>query len=99
MSRIVKRPSVVAPSRAEAKRIVAAAKMDPDALPLTPQQLTEMVPFKTLRGRPKSAITKQLISVRYSAEVIAYFRSTGDGWQARMDDVLREYVTRMQSRG
>lgn len=97
MSKIVKRPSVVVPSRAEGKRIVAAAKLDPDALPLTSKQLAEMVPFRTLRGRPKSAITKQLISVRYSAEVIAYFRATGDGWQARMDEVLQEYVTRMQS--
>ncbi|MCZ7627391.1 MAG: BrnA antitoxin family protein [Candidatus Methylomirabilis sp.] len=27
-------------------------------------------------------------------EVVAYFRSTGEGWQARMDRVLRQYAAR-----
>lgn len=43
-------------------------------------------------GRPKSGATKVQISVRYSPEVVEYFRSTGAGWQARMDGVLRDYV-------
>lgn len=82
------------PSAHEDKIITAAAKADPDAQPLTPKQLKSMVPMRALRGRPKSANTKQLVSVRYSPEVLAYFRSTGEGWQSRMDRVLREYVTR-----
>jgi uncharacterized protein (DUF4415 family) len=41
---------------------------------------------------------KQLVSVRYSPEVLAYFRSTGEGWQARMDGVLREYVDKHKVR-
>lgn len=45
-------------------------------------------------GRPKAAAPKVLLSVRYSPEVVDYFRSTGDGWQSRMDGVLREYVAR-----
>jgi uncharacterized protein (DUF4415 family) len=51
-----------------------------------------MVPAKALRGRPPLASKKQLVSVRYSPEVLAYFRSTGEGWQARMDGVLKRYV-------
>lgn len=82
------------PSAQEDKVISAAAKADPDAQPLTPKQLKSMVPMRALRGRPKSASTKQLVSVRYSPEVLAYFKSTGEGWQSRMDRVLREYVTR-----
>ena len=35
---------------------------------------------------------KQSVTVRFSPEVIDYFRATGDGWQTRMDDALREYV-------
>lgn len=27
-------------------------------------------------------------------EVLEYFKSTGEGWQARMDGVLLEYVAR-----
>jgi uncharacterized protein (DUF4415 family) len=46
------------------------------------------------RGRPKQADRKVLLSVRYSPEVIAYFRQTGEGWQTRMDAVLKEYVQR-----
>ena len=92
MSKVSKRPSIVIPSPEEDKAITAAAKSDPDAQPLTPAQLKAMVPLKALRGRPKSENTKQLVSVRYSREVIEYFKSTGDGWQSRMDGVLLEYV-------
>jgi uncharacterized protein (DUF4415 family) len=92
MSKISKEISIVMPSVAEDKAITAAAKSDPDAQPLTPTQLKAMVPLKALRGRPKSEKTKQLVSVRYSREVIEYFKSTGDGWQSRMDDVLLKYV-------
>ncbi len=98
MSKVSKRPSVVMPTSQEDKAITAAAKADPDAQPLTPKQLKAMVPIRALRGRPKSESTKQLLSVRYSPEVLAYFKSTGDGWQSRMDSVLREYVKRHSRR-
>lgn len=94
MSKASKRPPVVMPTRSEDKAITAAAKADPDAQPLTPKQLKSMVPMRALRGRPKSETRKQLVSVRYSPEVLAYFKSTGEGWQTRMDGVLREYVVR-----
>jgi uncharacterized protein (DUF4415 family) len=92
MSKISKQISIVMPLMAEDKVITAAAKSDPDAQPLTPAQLNSMIPLKALRGRPKSEKTKQLVSVRYSREVIEYFKSTGDGWQSRMDEVLLKYV-------
>jgi len=82
------------PSAQEDRAITAAAKLDPDAHPLTSQQLKAMVPMKALRGRPKSENKKRLVSVRYSPEVIDYFKSTGDGWQSLMDTVLRQYVAR-----
>jgi uncharacterized protein (DUF4415 family) len=93
-----KRPAVVMPSVAEDRAITAAAKADPDAQPLTPKQLAAMVPLRALRGRPKSENAKQLLSVRYSPEVLTYFKSTGEGWQARMDGVLRDYVKRQSRR-
>jgi uncharacterized protein (DUF4415 family) len=80
------------PTVEEDKAITAAARSDPDAQPLTPKQLKSMVPLRTLRGRPKSDNKKLLVSVRYSPEVVAYFKSTGEGWQSRMDEALREYV-------
>ena len=98
MSKISKHPTVRMPSVQEDKAITAAARSDPDAQPLTPTQLKAMVTLKSLRGRPKSANKKQLVSVRYSPEVLAYFKSTGEGWQSRMDSVLRQYVA-SHSRG
>jgi len=98
MSKVYKLPAVAMPTVAEDRIITSAAKSDPDALPLTPRQLKAMVPLRTLRGRPKSDNPKQLVSVRYSQEVLAYFKSTGEGWQSRMDGVLRDYVSRQVRR-
>jgi uncharacterized protein (DUF4415 family) len=86
------------PSREDDKAITAAAKADPDAQPLSLKQLKSMVPLRALRGRPKSETKKLLVSVRYSPEVVAYFKSTGAGWQSRMDGVLRGYVARRSRR-
>lgn len=82
------------PTFAEDRVITRAAKSDPDAQPLTTAQLEAMVPMRALRGRPRSAHTKQLVSIRYSREVLDYFRSTGEGWQSRMDSVLKRYVSK-----
>jgi uncharacterized protein (DUF4415 family) len=98
MSKASKPAVIKMPSVAEDRAITKAAKADPDAQPLTANQLKAMVPLRTLRGRPKSENPKQLVSVRYSQEVLAYFRSTGEGWQARMDSVLKEYVTKQSRR-
>jgi uncharacterized protein (DUF4415 family) len=68
---------------AQAKPMVEA---DPELVALS----------KSVRGRPKSENPKILLSVRYSPEVIEYFKSTGKGWQTRMDEVLRNYVASHQ---
>lgn len=93
MSKKSKHP-IRMPTVKEDKAITAAARRDPDAKPLTPKQLKAMVPIQTLRGRPKSTNKKLLVSVRYSPEVVAFFKATGEGWQSRMDSVLRRYVAR-----
>ena len=98
MSKVTKRSAVVMPTVGEDKLITAAAKADPDAQPLTPKQLQAMVSLKSMRGRPKSNNKKLLVSIRYSPEVVAYFRSTGEGWQSRMDGVLQQYVSRHSRR-
>ena len=92
MSKIYERPTVLMPTVEEDKVITAAARSDPDAQPLTPQQLKSMRPIQAVRGRPKSERKKLLVSVRYSQEVVDFFKSTGEGWQSRMDGVLRQYV-------
>ncbi len=92
MSKITKRPTIQMPTVEQDKAITAAARNDPDAQPLTPKQLKSMRPIRLMRGRPKSEHKKLLVSVRYSQEVVEFFKSTGEGWQSRMDGVLRQYV-------
>ena len=41
---------------------------------------------------PQRTPTKQLVSVRYSPEVLSYFKASGTGWQTRMDDALKQWV-------
>jgi uncharacterized protein (DUF4415 family) len=86
--------SIVMPTVAQDRVIKAAAKSDPDAPEMSATQLKAMQPLAKLRGRPKAEQTKQLVSLCYSASVIDYFRATGQGWQARMDAVLSQYVNR-----
>ncbi len=98
MPKSSKRPAIVMPTVEEDRAITAAAKADPDAAPLTPNQLKAMVPARALRGRPPLESRKQLVSIRYSPEVLVYFKSTGDGWQSRMDGVLKAYIARRRRR-
>lgn len=82
------------PTVEEGEKTTSAVESDPDAQPLSSNQLEKMVPFRSLRGRPKSENKKLLVSIRYSAEVIEYFKASGSGWQSRMNAVLSEYVQR-----
>ena len=45
-----------------------------------------------MRGRPKVDNPKKTISIRLSDDVLEYFKSTGKGWQTRMNEVLEQYV-------
>ena len=47
---------------------------------------------------PQVAPTKQLVSVRYSPEVLQYFKATGTGWQTRMNEALLEWVNKRSIR-
>lgn len=50
------------------------------------------------RGRgPNKAPTKKLVSLRLSPEVVEHFKSTGPGWESRIDETLRKAVRRKAS--
>lgn len=42
------------------------------------------------RGRPKSADPKQSTSLRLDADVLAFYRRSGRGWQSRINAALRK---------
>ncbi|MBN9340305.1 MAG: hypothetical protein ABT02_02815 [Comamonadaceae bacterium SCN 68-20] len=60
------------------------------AVEVLPPALQETLGIR--RRGPQKTPTKVPTTIRLSPEVVAFFRSTGDGWQSRMDGVLREYV-------
>jgi uncharacterized protein (DUF4415 family) len=79
------------------KRSGSTSWIDPDDAPeLTAAMLAEAEVFKGDRfvrhgpGRPKAEVTKEKISVRLDADVLARLREDGPGWQSRINGVLRK---------
>ena len=79
----------VIPTVAEDKAITAAARSDPDAMPLTDAQWAAVAPT-VRRGRPKADVTKVAVKLRLDQDVLDVLRATGDGWQTRANRILRE---------
>lgn len=90
------------------EQLMQNALDDPDNPPLTDEELAQARPASEVlpellgqeratellkkRGRPKKASTKLQVTLRISPEVIEYYRSTGQGWQSRIDKVLRDSI-------
>ena len=74
----------------------AAAASDPDARELTDEELAglrplaEVYPELIRRRGPQKAPTKMQVSIRLDRDVVDRFRRDGPGWQARMNQVLRQ---------
>jgi len=85
------------------EEIREAIAKDPDAAPEIDEAMLalfrpaeEVVPdivaqYRARRG-PQKKPRKVPVSIRLSAEVVAYFRARGMGWQSQIDDVLIEFV-------
>ena len=43
-------------------------------------------------GRPPLATPKQHLNIRLDADVVGAFRRTGNGWQTRLNNALREWL-------
>ena len=43
-------------------------------------------------GRPRKAAPKEAINIRLDADLLAYYRATGRGWQSRINTALRKAV-------
>jgi uncharacterized protein (DUF4415 family) len=65
----------------------AGTKMEPE----TTAELEPRLRLPGHRGRQKRP-TKVLVTMRFSPEILTFFKANGDGWQTRINDVLREYV-------
>lgn len=80
---------ILLPTPEEDAAINAGIAADPDTFELTEEWFAKA---KRMGGRPKAAQPKQQVSIRFSHDVVDYFRATGKGWQTRMDAALREWI-------
>jgi len=44
------------------------------------------------RGRPVGSGTKEQVAIRFDREILETFRASGQGWQTRMNDALRDWL-------
>ena len=76
------------------KRSLTAIWKDPDDAPslnassFESAEIVDRTPPKP-RERHKAAMTKEPIKLRLDADVLAALRASGDGWQARANEMLR----------
>lgn len=82
---------LILPTPAEDAAITAAAMSDPDAVPFTDAEWVQVKPL-VRRGRPLGSGTKTQITLRLDADVVDKFKSSGDGWQTRINDALKSWV-------
>jgi uncharacterized protein (DUF4415 family) len=90
-----KNRKIIPPTPAEDEAINRGIAADPDTYEPSTREIAEMKPFNETRnkgGRPKSESPKEQVSIRFDASVVAAFRASGEGWQTRMNDVLRDYL-------
>lgn len=87
-----KMQSAVWPTNDEDAAIIAAALTDPDCPPLAEGAIAQFKPARP-RGRPAQASTKIPTTMRLDNDVLDSFKATGDGWQTRMNNALRTYLT------
>ena len=57
------------------------------------KELLSVLPGKPGKRGPQKTPRKELVTVRYSRDVLQYFRKTDAGWQTRMDEALKEWVS------
>ncbi len=48
--------------------------------------------LKPKRGRPRLANPKEHVNIRLDADAVHAFRSTGRGWQTRLNNALRDWL-------
>ncbi|MDO9227776.1 MAG: BrnA antitoxin family protein [Pseudomonadota bacterium] len=98
---------VQVPTAEEDAAINAGIAADPDARELGDEWFAQakpasefypaetyaaLVAMKRPPGRPKADETKIFTAIRLDADLLAAFKSTGKGWQTRVNAALRQYI-------
>jgi uncharacterized protein (DUF4415 family) len=98
------RPDTIVPTSEEDAEIDAAIAADPDTEELDDAWFARARPAAVVdpdlvervrRGRGKQkAPTKEQVTIRLDADIMAHFRAGGPGWQTRLNAALRRAVFR-----
>jgi uncharacterized protein (DUF4415 family) len=64
----------------------------------SPEIAAEMLLPKK-NGRPRSNNPKIFTGIRFDADVLESFKSTGKGWQTRMNDALKQWLSEHHNLG
>ncbi|MDN7181121.1 BrnA antitoxin family protein [Caballeronia sp. SEWSISQ10-4 2] len=83
------KPKLHMPTPDEDAVIQRGIDADPDTFVPTDEQFAQM---KRRGGRPKVAKPKVSVTIRYDHDVVERFKASGDGWQTRMNDALRDWI-------
>ena len=63
------------------------------ACEVLPEKLFRLLPKRKRGERGLQKQPKKIsITLRYSPEVVKYFRNIGSGWQISMDEALKEWI-------
>ncbi|MBN3802525.1 BrnA antitoxin family protein [Paraburkholderia sp. Ac-20336] len=85
-----KQPKLRRNTPAEEDMIARGIAADPDTFEPSDEQFAQM---KRRGGRPKLINPKIAVTIRYDAEIIERFKNSGEGWQTRMNNALRDWLT------
>lgn len=67
-------------------------KAKPASEAFTPESYAALVAMKRLRGRPMADETKVFTAIRLDADLLETFKTTGKGWQTRINAALRQFM-------
>ncbi|AJX33984.1 BrnA antitoxin family protein [Burkholderia oklahomensis] len=86
---------IVMPTDEADAAIIRGIAADPDTFDVPAEDFAKMTRGGK-RGRPPHEVPKVQLTVRYDVDIVDAFKATGEGWQTRMNDALREWLREHQ---
>ena len=103
------KPGHISPTDQEEAEIQRHIAEDPDAPEMTDEDWArarpaievdpEIVEWSRRRRGKQKAPTKRLVSIRLDEDIVNHLRSSGPGWQTRLNDRLRQDVLALREEG